>query len=96
MSLVFWMVLVVIGALVWHLSTTLKKPATVLTFTQFMDKVDAGQVRRSHHRQGRDHGHLKEDDGKGGGFRTVAPLQHDSLLVADLRKQHINVKPSPT
>ena len=43
-SLVFWMVLVVIGALVWHLSTTLQKPATVLTFTEFMDKVDAGQV----------------------------------------------------
>jgi hypothetical protein len=36
-SLVFWMVLVVIGALVWHLSASLKKPPNVLAFSDFMD-----------------------------------------------------------
>ena len=43
-SLVFWMVLVVIGALVWHLSTTLQKPATTLTFSDFMDRVVKQEV----------------------------------------------------
>ena len=35
-SLVFWMVLVVIGALVWHLSTTLQTQPDALTFSDFM------------------------------------------------------------
>jgi cell division protease FtsH len=86
------MVLVVIGALVWHLSTTLQKPATVLTFTEFMDKVDAGQVAAVTIARDEITGTLKEDDGKG--FRTVAPLQYDSL-VADLRKQHVSVTVKP-
>ncbi len=91
-SLVFWMVLVVIGALVWHLSTSLQKPATVLTFTEFMDKVDAGQVAAVTIARDEITGSLKEDDGKG--FRTVAPLQYDSL-VADLRRQHVSVTVKP-
>jgi cell division protease FtsH len=86
------MVLVVIGALVWHLSTQLQKPATVLTFTEFMDKVDAGQVAAVTIARDEITGSLKEDDGKG--FRTVAPLQYDSL-VADLRRQHVSVTVKP-
>jgi cell division protease FtsH len=86
------MVLVVIGALVWHLSTSLQKPATVLTFTEFMDKVDAGQVAAVTIARDEITGSLKEDDGKG--FRTVAPLQYDSL-VADLRRQHVSVTVKP-
>jgi cell division protease FtsH len=86
------MVLVVIGALVWHLSTTLQKPATVLTFTEFMDKVDAGQVAAVTIARDEISGTFKEDDGKG--FRTVAPLQYDSL-VADLRRQHVSVTVKP-
>ena len=88
------MVLVVIGALVWHLSTTLKKPATVLTFTQFMDKVDAGQVAEVTIARDEITGTLKEDDGKGGGFRTVAPLQYDTL-AADLRAKHVGITVKP-
>jgi cell division protease FtsH len=91
-SLVFWMVLVVIGALVWHLSTTLQKPAIVYTFTEFMDKVDAGQVHAVTIARDEITGTLKEDDTKT--FRTVAPLQYDSL-VADLRKQHVGVTVKP-
>jgi cell division protease FtsH len=86
------MVLVVIGALVWHLSTTLKKPATVLTFTQFMDKVDAGQVAEVTIARDEITGTLKDDDGKG--FRTVAPLQYDSL-AADLRAKHVGITVKP-
>jgi cell division protease FtsH len=86
------MVLVVIGALVWHLSTTLQKPAIVYTFTEFMDKVDAGQVHAVTIARDEITGTLKEDDTKT--FRTVAPLQYDSL-VADLRKQHVGVTVKP-
>ena len=36
-NLVFWMVLVVIGALVWHLSTTLQKQPAPLAFSDFIE-----------------------------------------------------------
>ena len=58
------MVLVVIGALVWHLSTTLQQPAIVYTFTEFMDKVDAGQVHAVTIARDEITGTLKEDETK--------------------------------
>src|SRR5688572_10176640 len=38
-SLVFWMVLIVVGALVWKFSSSLQPKAEVMTFTEFKTRV---------------------------------------------------------
>jgi cell division protease FtsH len=43
-SLLFWMVLVVVGVLIWNFSTSFNQRDSVMTFTEFMQKVDSGQV----------------------------------------------------
>jgi len=91
-SLVFWMVLVVIGALVWNLSTNLKKPPNVLTFSDFMDKVVKQEVADVLIARDELTGTLKNDDGKG--FRVVAPLQYDGL-ANELIKNGVRVSAKP-
>ena len=88
-SLVFWMVLVVIGALVWHLSTTFQKPATELTFSDFMDKVKTQKVAQVTIAGDEVTGTLKEDDGKG--FRLIVPLHYEGLY-AELIGNNVVVK----
>jgi cell division protease FtsH len=73
------MVLIVIGALVYQLSTSLKKPATVLTFSEFMDRVKVEEVATVHIARDEITGTMKNDDGKGG-FRVIAPLQYEGLV----------------
>ena len=46
-SLVFWIVLVVVGGLVWKFSTELQTGQKPETFSEFMTKVDAGQVAKA-------------------------------------------------
>jgi cell division protease FtsH len=87
------MVLVVIGALVWHLSTSLQKPATVLTFSDFMDKVANKEVATVTIARDEITGTLKNDDGKGG-FRVIAPLQYDGL-ANELIKAQVVVTAKP-
>jgi cell division protease FtsH len=91
-SLVFWMVLVVIGALVWHLSASLQKPPNVLTFSDFMDKVGKQEVEQVLIARDELTGTLKNDDGKG--FRVVAPLQYDGL-ANELLKNGVKVSAKP-
>jgi cell division protease FtsH len=43
-SLLFWMVLVVVGVLIWNFSTTFQGKDDTLTFTAFLAMVDAGEV----------------------------------------------------
>ena len=46
-SLVFWMVLVVVGVLVWNFSTRFSAAsAKPLSFSEFMTSVDSGQIAR--------------------------------------------------
>jgi cell division protease FtsH len=86
------MVLVVIGALVWNLSTNLKKPPNVLTFSDFMDKVVKQEVADVTIARDELTGTLKNDDGKG--FRVVAPLQYDGL-ANELIKNGVRVSAKP-
>ena len=91
-SLVFWMVLVVIGALVWHLSTGLKKPATTLSFSDFIERVEADQVAEVTVDRSEITGTLK--DGEPKTFRSVAPVGYDDLYNTLIRKKVLfNVKP---
>ena len=74
-SLVFWMALVVIGVLVWNLSTQFQATHKSLTFTEFMASVDAGQIDRvtitGNEITGVDKGNEN--------FRTYAPGQYEGL-----------------
>jgi cell division protease FtsH len=43
-SLLFWMVLIVVGVLIWNFSTSFQPRERVVSFTEFMQRVDSGQV----------------------------------------------------
>ncbi|HSK10694.1 MAG TPA: ATP-dependent zinc metalloprotease FtsH [Vicinamibacterales bacterium] len=43
-SLLFWMVLIVVGVLIWNFSTSFQPRERVISFTEFMQRVDTGQV----------------------------------------------------
>ena len=45
-SLVFWMALVIIGVIVWNVSTQFQTSLQPLSFSEFMGAVDAGQIER--------------------------------------------------
>ncbi len=86
------MVLVVIGALVWHLSTTLKTPATLLTFSEFMDAVTKQEVDEVTIARDEVTGTMKDREPKS--FRTVAPLQYSEFYKALIdNKVKVTVKP---
>jgi len=46
-SLVFWIVLVLIGGLVWNFSARFQTANKPETFSEFMSKVDGGQVAKA-------------------------------------------------
>ena len=74
-SLVFWMVLVVVGGLVWNFSTTFQTAAKPLSFSEFMASVDAGQVDASPSPGNDITGVNKANEN----FRTYAPPQYEGL-----------------
>ena len=43
-SLLFWMVLVVIGILIWEFSTNFQRNDTPVNLTEFLDKVDHNEI----------------------------------------------------
>ncbi|MED5376883.1 MAG: ATP-dependent metallopeptidase FtsH/Yme1/Tma family protein, partial [Acidobacteriota bacterium] len=43
-SLLFWMVLVVVGVLIWNFSTDFQTRDTAQTFSEFVVQVEQGQV----------------------------------------------------
>ena len=45
-SLLFWMVLVVVGVLIWNVSTKFQQKEHQVTFSEFMSWVDSGSVAR--------------------------------------------------
>jgi cell division protease FtsH len=43
-SLLFWLVFIVCGVLIWQFTTTLQKNDTLVSFTKFMEYVDTDQI----------------------------------------------------
>ena len=74
-SLVFWVVLVLVGGLVWNFSTRFQTAQKPETFSEFMSKVDAGQVARVTI-TGNEITYTAKN---GEGFRTYAPAQYEGL-----------------
>ncbi|MGE0592964.1 MAG: ATP-dependent zinc metalloprotease FtsH [Vicinamibacterales bacterium] len=74
-SLVFWMVLVVVGVLVWNFSTQFQTGQKPLSFSEFMTSVDAGQVARVTITGNEITGVTTGTEN----FRTYAPPQYEGL-----------------
>ncbi len=74
-SLAFWMVLVVVGVLIWNFSTNFQNRDRTVTFSEFISWVDAGQVERVVITGNEVLGFSKA----GEQFRTYAPIQYEGL-----------------
>ena len=79
-SLLFWMVLVVVGVLIWNFSTNLQKGDDEISFSQFLQDVKSKKV-ASVILEGNDiSGKMIGGNGNGQEkFRTYAPPQYDGL-----------------
>ncbi|MDO8943102.1 MAG: ATP-dependent metallopeptidase FtsH/Yme1/Tma family protein, partial [Desulfobacterales bacterium] len=74
-SLLFWMVLVVVGVLVWSYSSTFNPRERPVTFSDFMSWVESGQVTTVTITGNEITGTTKAQET----FRTFAPTQFDGL-----------------
>jgi cell division protease FtsH len=75
-SLLFWMVLVVLGVLIWNFSNKLHQNERTIMFSDFMSQADAGTISRVDI-TGQDIAGLT----KGGErFHSYAPTQYDGLV----------------
>jgi len=74
-SLLFWMVLVVVMVLIWNFSATFQTRDKVVTFSEFVQQLDEGQVQKVVLTGNEILGTSKS----GEKFRTYAPPQFDGL-----------------
>jgi len=74
-SLAFWIVLVLVGILVWNISTRFQPSQKAEKFSEFMSKVDSGQI-SSVTIVGNE---ITYTSKTGDSFRTYAPAQYDGL-----------------
>ncbi len=75
-SLVFWMVLVILGVLVWNFSTKFQATPQSLDFSAFIARVNSGQVARVTITGNEITGQTKSNES----FRTYAPPQYEGLV----------------
>ena len=76
-SLVFWMVLVVVGVLIWNFSTKFQQHDQPISFSEFMASVDAGNVARVvDHRPGNHRRHQGRRDAS----TPTRPSQYEGLV----------------
>jgi cell division protease FtsH len=88
-SLLFWMVLVVVGVLIWNFSTKFQTHDHQLTFSEFMSSVETGNVARVVITGQEITGVTKDNPNQV--FRTYAPSQYDGL-VNDLIRKNVAVQ----
>jgi cell division protease FtsH len=76
-SLLFWMVLVVVGVLIWNFSTSFQGKDQPVSFSHFISMVDAGEVESVTITGNEIRGAAKASPGEK--FRTYAPPQYEGL-----------------
>ena len=92
-SLVFWMVLVVVGVLVWNFSTRFSAAsAKPLSFSEFMTSVDSGQIARVTIVGNELTGVSKSEET----FRTYAPAQYEGLANRLIERNVVVTAREPT
>ena len=75
-SLLFWVALVVLGVLIWNVSTKFQTHETTITFSEFMSRADSGSVARVTITGQDISGFTKVNEH----FQTYAPAQYDGLV----------------
>jgi cell division protease FtsH len=75
-SLEFWVVLVVVGVIIWNFSTKFQQQPRPVNFSEFMSSVEAGTVARVLVTGQEISGVTKAGDN----FRTYAPSQYEGLV----------------
>ena len=91
-SLVFWMVLVVVGVIVWNLSTRFQPSYKSQSFSEFMSAVDSGQVARVTITGNEITGVYKDNEN----FRTYAPPQYEGLANRLIERNVLVTAKEPT
>jgi cell division protease FtsH len=92
-SLLFWIVLVVVGVLIWNFSTKLQQHERTATFSEFMSAADAGTV-ESVTITGQEI--VGVSKGTHETFHTYAPAQYDGLANKLIDKGVIVKAKEPT
>jgi cell division protease FtsH len=82
-SLLFWMVLVLVGLLIWNFSTNFQQRDSLISFSDFMEKVNGGQVATVLITGSEVTGTFKAANET---FRTYAPAQYEGLANKLLEK----------
>jgi cell division protease FtsH len=75
-SLLFWMVLVLVVVLIWNFSANFQQRDSVISFSEFIEKVNGGQVASVTITGNEVTGLYKADNQT---FRTFAPAQYEGL-----------------
>jgi cell division protease FtsH len=88
-SLLFWMVLVVVGVLIWNFSTKYQSRDHILTFSEFMAAVDAGNVSQVTITGQEITGSTKDNPNQT--FRLYVPSQYEGL-ANDLYKKDVRIQ----
>ena len=91
-SLLFWMVLVVVGVLVWNFSTQFQRSDQAISFSTFMTQVETGQVSSVTITGNEIAGVLKTNDS----FRTHAPTQYEGLANKLIERGVVVLAKDPT
>lgn len=91
-SLVFWMVLVVVGVIVWNLSTRFQPNYKAQKFSDFMAAVDSGQVGNVTITGNEITGVSKGNEN----FRTYAPAQYEGLANRLIERGVVVTAKEPT
>ncbi len=91
-SLLFWMVLVVVGVLVWNFSTRFQRSDQAVSFSTFMTQVETGQVSSVTITGNEISGVLKSNEQ----FRTHAPTQYEGLANKLIEKGVVVQAKEPT
>ncbi len=91
-SVVFWVAMIVLVALVWNFSSRFQRPESVVSFSEFITWVDSGQVARVKITGNELTGlnQSKED------FRTYIPFQYEGLVNRLLDKKVYVEAKAPT
>jgi cell division protease FtsH len=98
-SLLFWMVLIVVGVLIWQFSTGLQRNETPMPFSAFLQHVDKNEVVSVTMTGNEITGQLSTSASGDGNtkFRTYAPPQYEGLANKLWDKQiQITAKPEST
>jgi len=91
-SLLFWMVLVVVGVLIWNFSTKFQQHDRPVSFSEFMSWVDSGSVARVTITGQEIAGYTKSNES----FHTYAPNQYDGLVNKLIERNVVVVAKEPT